>query len=415
MAAPLTKLKPQHRLGRVALLLLGMSCLITGIWGGLLRVPVALPLPVDHANWISFHGPLMVCGFLGAVISLERAVGLRSLWTYLGAAVERRRGRRHRDRRAVAVAAVGADRRERIVHCGLSTHPVHSTQSLEYRDGTRRGGVDGRQCALDSRPRNSADRALVADVSAAGDCGRTTGTDALSKAVSDLKTVVVGRLEPAGDRFGARRIFPASRAGLNGLALLAIAAWLLRFDLAWRTIRHPGLPRFMAICLLSGYVWLTLTALLVALKWPQTSGVVYDATLHSFFLGFVFAMIFGHAPVIFPAVLQLPVHYRWTAYRSPRGVACLLAAATAWRPVGLASSASVGCRGQRGGGGFVPAEHGFWLSRAGQTASRPLTGENRNPEDASSDWRSRPIAHSAHMWVDFAVNLRNPARNSALR
>ena len=71
------------RLLRAALLILGMSSLVTGIWGGLLRVPLTLPLPVEHANWISFHGPLMVCGFLGTVISLERAVGLGRLWTYL--------------------------------------------------------------------------------------------------------------------------------------------------------------------------------------------------------------------------------------------------------------------------------------------------------------------------------------------
>ena len=79
----LSPLRLHHRLGRVGLLLLGLSCLVTGVWGGLLRVPISLPLPVQHANWISFHGPLMVCGFLGTVISLERAVGLRSLWTYL--------------------------------------------------------------------------------------------------------------------------------------------------------------------------------------------------------------------------------------------------------------------------------------------------------------------------------------------
>lgn len=109
---------------------------------------------------------------------------------------------------------------------------------------------------------------------------------------------------------------PRPRAGglLTGVALLGLAAWLFRFDLAWRTIRHPGLPRFMAICLLSGYVWLTTTAVLVGLKWPQTNGVVYDAALHAFLVGFVFSMIFGHAPVIFPAVLGLPVHFRWTSY-----------------------------------------------------------------------------------------------------
>lgn len=50
------------------------------------------------------------------------------------------------------------------------------------------------------------------------------------------------------------------------------------------------------------------------MKWPQSAGVIYDATLHTFIIGFVFAMIFGHAPVIFPAVFGLPVQFRWTAF-----------------------------------------------------------------------------------------------------
>jgi len=35
----------------------------------------------------------------------------------------------------------------------------------------------------------------------------------------------------------------------------------------------------------------------------------YDATLHSFFIGFVISMIFSHAPIILPAVLKLPVKF----------------------------------------------------------------------------------------------------------
>ncbi len=73
--------KPR-RSGRLGLLLLGMLSLLGGVWGGLLRLPVLLPTPPPGANWISFHGPLMVCGFLGTVITLERAVGLGNLWTY---------------------------------------------------------------------------------------------------------------------------------------------------------------------------------------------------------------------------------------------------------------------------------------------------------------------------------------------
>lgn len=39
------------------------------------------------------------------------------------------------------------------------------------------------------------------------------------------------------------------------------------------------------------------------------AGSIYDALLHTIFLGFVFSMIFGHAPVIVPAVLGTQVPY----------------------------------------------------------------------------------------------------------
>jgi hypothetical protein len=47
---------------------------------------------------------------------------------------------------------------------------------------------------------------------------------------------------------------------------------------------------------------------------PAAAGPPYDAMLHALFLGFVFAMIFGHAPVIFPAVLHVSVPFRSTFY-----------------------------------------------------------------------------------------------------
>jgi hypothetical protein len=40
-----------------------------------------------------------------------------------------------------------------------------------------------------------------------------------------------------------------------------------------------------------------------------TAGPFYDAAMHSVFLGFVFAMIFAHAPIVFPAVLSIPMQY----------------------------------------------------------------------------------------------------------
>lgn len=308
------ELKARHRLGRVVLLLLGMSCLITGIWGGLLRVPVTLPLPVDHANWISFHGPLMVCGFLGTVISLERAVGLRALWTYLvplltgvGAA-------------AIAAGVLASWPRWTLT-AGSALFVLVCVRILFIQPNLS-NSVMGLGAAawvvgntLWSRGQEIPQVVLwwltfllLTIVGERIELSRFQKPSPISKPWLVTALVLLGAglvLAGSSPRFGAR---------LTGVALLALAAWLARFDLAWRTIRHPGLPRFMAICLLSGYGWLLVTAVLIGGKWPQSTGVIYDAALHSFFVGFVFSMIFGHAPVIFPAVLGLPVQFRGTAY-----------------------------------------------------------------------------------------------------
>lgn len=59
---------------RAPLMLLAALALLAGLWAGLLRLgwqlpPLTLTLPANH-------GPLMVSGFLGTLISLERAVAL---------------------------------------------------------------------------------------------------------------------------------------------------------------------------------------------------------------------------------------------------------------------------------------------------------------------------------------------------
>src|SRR4029078_7550341 len=41
----------------------------------------------------------------------------------------------------------------------------------------------------------------------------------------------------------------------------------------------------------------------------------YDAMLHAIFLGFVFSMIFAHAPVIFPAITGIDIPFTPIAYR----------------------------------------------------------------------------------------------------
>jgi hypothetical protein len=111
---------------------------------------------------------------------------------------------------------------------------------------------------------------------------------------------------------------PEGGAGvrLMGAGLVALSLWLARFDIARRTIRQTGVTRFIAACLLSGYVWLGVGGLLAVAVGPVRQGADYDAVLHAIFIGFVVSMIFGHAPIVFPAVLgkALPYHPAFYAH-----------------------------------------------------------------------------------------------------
>jgi hypothetical protein len=114
---------------------------------------------------------------------------------------------------------------------------------------------------------------------------------------------------------------------IAGVGLIGLAAWGARYDVARRTVRMRGVTRFMAVCLLAGYAWLA-TAGAVWLALGDLSGGVsgYDAALHALFLGFVMSMIFGHAPVIVPAVLgvRLPFHPAFYAHLALLHVSLLL-------------------------------------------------------------------------------------------
>ncbi|MEO7938658.1 MAG: hypothetical protein ABIR55_08545, partial [Burkholderiaceae bacterium] len=58
-------------LGRFPLLLLGFMALFVGVGAGLARL--GWSMPDIAASSAASHGPLMVCGFFGVVITLERA------------------------------------------------------------------------------------------------------------------------------------------------------------------------------------------------------------------------------------------------------------------------------------------------------------------------------------------------------
>ena len=66
---------------RLVALALGAACILMGLNAALLRLN--LPAPIDRAELAALHGPLMLVGFLGTVIALERAVAARAPWAFL--------------------------------------------------------------------------------------------------------------------------------------------------------------------------------------------------------------------------------------------------------------------------------------------------------------------------------------------
>jgi hypothetical protein len=104
---------------------------------------------------------------------------------------------------------------------------------------------------------------------------------------------------------------------LMGIMMLLVMIWLFLYDMVRKSIKHPGIHRYTAISLIGGYIWLGITGLLFIADGSFT--VPYDALVHTFFLGFVFSMIFAHAPIILPGILGLsykfyhPSLYLWAA------------------------------------------------------------------------------------------------------
>jgi hypothetical protein len=66
--------------GRFFLIALAGVSLLFGLWARTVRLGWALPAPGE--SFVLYHGPLMIIGFLGTLIGLERAVALGRLWPY---------------------------------------------------------------------------------------------------------------------------------------------------------------------------------------------------------------------------------------------------------------------------------------------------------------------------------------------
>ena len=278
---------------RAPLLALGFLSLVFGIAGGLARLTPELQAP---ANAIALHGALMVSAFFGTVISLERAVALGRLWAYAG---------------PLAAGAGGV--------CVLGGFPAAGFTLM-----VAAAAVLVAASALVLRRQLSLEMGTLLAGAFAwlfGNLALASGGEATPWWIAFFVLTIGGeRLElsrymkrsPWAPRLflllaAAVLVLPLVPTMLGG-ALVLLALWLFIFDIARVTIRQDGLPRYIAACLLAGYFWLGVGGALLSLQ------IAHDAAVHAIFAGFVFSMVFGHAPVILPAVLRVRYPYHPVLY-----------------------------------------------------------------------------------------------------
>ena len=292
------------------LLLSGGLALLTGMDAGLTLAGV--PAPLGSARLAELHGSLMVLGFLGTVIALERSTAARVGWAHLAPALT--------GAGALALVVLPDPLLGRLLLTqGLLTLVlVYAVLWRRNRDLTvavqALGAVLAAAAAL-----------LLTRVEVAVVLPLLIGFIVLTIAA---ERVELARLAmPVGaDRWlvllaGAVTVsvlattaFAGSPLGgevswrLLGLALLVLTGWVLRHDVARRTVRATGLPRFAAVALLLGYAWLVVAALGLLLA-GRPVGDGYDVIVHATFLGFAMSMVLAHAPVILPAVLRVRLPY----------------------------------------------------------------------------------------------------------
>lgn len=297
---------------RIPLMALSIAGLLGALWAGLVRIGWAWP--VGQPALPLAHGPLMVSGFLGSLIALERAVALGRPWAYLPPAVTGLGGVLLMLGAPVQVGAalitLGSLGLVNVFIHIVRSHPALYTRTMFL--GAACWAV-GNLFWFFGWPVYHIvswwSGFLVLTIA-----GERLELGRLIRLPRSAETLFLAAM--AVYLLGLVVRMPAFGPGtrLAGAGMLALAAWLLRFDIARHTIRKPGLPRFAAAALLGGYAWLGLGGALALYGGGTVAGFAYDAELHAVFVGFVFSMIFGHAPIIFPSVLGLPVAFHARAY-----------------------------------------------------------------------------------------------------
>ncbi len=309
--------EPRQTFARITLPLmaLGILALLAAMWAGLLRMGWAFPPIVS--TLASAHGPLIVGGFLGTLISMERAVAIGQRWAYaaplfsaLGALVLMTGVA---PTLGAALIALGSAGMVAIFAVIVRRQTVLFTVTMAIGAAC---WLIGNLIWLSGMPifRVVLWWAAFLVLTIVGERLELSRLQRLSRRtellfLAAIAIFVIGVAVDSAEGL----LMPSADAGIGtrvaGIGMIALAAWLLRYDIARRTVRQTGLTRFIALSLLAGYAWLLVGGALRVAVGVVTSGALYDAILHTVFLGFVMSMIFGHAPIILPAVLGRAMRY----------------------------------------------------------------------------------------------------------
>lgn len=284
--------------------------LLAGLDGALLLLGVWSPVMSTRLS--KWHGPLMVLGFVGTVICLERAVALGHRLAYLVPAMSGFGV-------IVLLALLPFDSARAglalltLAQLGLLTIYVplwrRSHDDAVVIQGAGAFCAAGAAALLTTGAHVSQIVGWLACYMILTICGERLElsrlTMARNRALSALCLAVVAALLVSV-------VSPAIGWRVLGVVLIGLAVWLCRHDVARGGLRRGGQAAYIGTLLMIGYLWLATAGIVCTIQRPPTSRNGYDAVVHSLFLGFTMGMILGHAPIILPAVLQ--VRLEWTTW-----------------------------------------------------------------------------------------------------
>jgi hypothetical protein len=280
-------------------MLLAMINLIVGLLAGLSRIGWG----IDVSPVTAHHGAIMVGGFLGALISLEKAIPLKKNWLLVI---------------PVLCALTPMIAFESVHELGLGLMLAGSIGLL---------GIQSWYLIRFPRDRSIFLMTVGASCLVVGNMMLINSSfypSAFPWWMGFVLLTIVGeRLElskflpvpPSAKNllvvflfaFLIGLVLPFHGIGkyLSGGALIVVAIWLLRYDVIRVGMRGTGLTRYSATALMLANTALLIEGILLLVL---TDGAfAYDTLVHTFFLGFAFAMIFAHGPIILPSVLGLAV------------------------------------------------------------------------------------------------------------